>query len=145
MIYTIDQRTDFYRLKVHLRWLRTQLKIDNSLPLSIIQFQVAFLDAEANCVEWQWFAKVLLSPCSYVHHGSTMVSQTIPPEGSMVMRIQQRFPLLAFTHEISTDSLNLFMTLWTVDSERPHFFWLTILSQSFAQSGEPRSIIAYKD
>ena len=57
-------------------------KINKCLPLCIIQFQVAFLDAAADCVEWQWFSKILPSPCGYVHHGSMTVSQTIAPEGS---------------------------------------------------------------
>ena len=35
-------------------------KIHKCLPLCIMQFQVAFLDAEADYVEWQWFSKVLL-------------------------------------------------------------------------------------
>lgn len=43
------------------------------------------------------FLKVLLSPRGYVHCGSITVSQTIPPEGSMVTPIQQGFPPLAFT------------------------------------------------
>ena len=97
-------------------------KINKCLPLCIIQFQVAFLDAAADCVEWQWFSKVLPSPCGYVHHGSMTVSQTIPPEGSMVTCIQQQFLPLAFTHQDSPDSLNLFTILWTVDGERPKFF-----------------------
>ena len=58
------------------------------------------------------FSKLLPSPCGYVHHDSMTVSQTISPECSMVTRIQQRFPPLAFTHQ---DFLNLFMILWTVD------------------------------
>ena len=72
-------------------------KINKCLPLRTIQFQVPFLDAAVDCFEWQLFSKVLPSPCGYVHHGSMMVSQTIPSEGSMVTRIQQRFPPLAFT------------------------------------------------
>ena len=117
-----DQRT---RLSVHLRWLQVQrtrrrfcAKLINAF-LCIIQFQVAFLDAAADCVEWQWFSKVLQSPCGYVHHGSMTVSQTILPEGSMVTRIQQQFLPLAFTHK---DSLNSFTILWAVDGERPKFF-----------------------
>ena len=108
-----DQRTRFHLSLVHLRWLRAQRtlqrfcsKINKCLPLCIIQFQVAFLDAVADCVEWQWFSKVLPSPCGYVHHGSMTISQTIPPEGSMVTLIQQQFPPLAFSIEISPDSLN---------------------------------------
>ena len=54
------------------------------------------------------FPKYLPSPCGYVHCGSWTVSQTIPPQGSMVTRIQQQFPPLAFTHR---DSLNLFHNL----------------------------------
>ena len=45
-------------------------KINKCLPLCIIQCQVAFLDAATDCVEWQWFSKVLLSPCGSVYHGS---------------------------------------------------------------------------
>ena len=67
------------------------------LPLCKIQFQVAFLDAAADCVEWKWFSEVLPRRCGYVHHGSMTVSQTIPPKGSMVMCIQQR--ALASTHQ----------------------------------------------
>ena len=70
-------------------------KINKCLPLCIIQFQVAFLDAAADCVEWQWFSKVLPSPCGYVHHGSMTVSQTIP-EGSMV------------THSAAVSALGLY-------------------------------------
>ena len=43
-------------------------KINKCLPICIIQFQVAFLDATADCIEWQWFCKVLPSPCGYVYH-----------------------------------------------------------------------------
>ena len=96
-----DQRTRFHCLSVHLRWLSGPensaaflCKIYKCLPLCIIQFEVAFLDAAADCVEWQWFSKVLPSPCGYVHHGSMTVSQTIPPEGSMVTHIQQSFSAL---------------------------------------------------
>ena len=59
----------------------------------------------ADCVKWQWFSEVLLSPCGYVHHGSMTVSQTIVPEGSMITHIQQWFPPLAFTQRD-------FLTLW---------------------------------
>ena len=122
-------------------------KVNKCLPLCKIQFQVAFLDAVADYVEWQWFSKVLPSPCDYAHHGRITFSQTIPPEG---------FLPLAFTHKISPHSLNLFTILWTVDGERPTLFailrwetlslnWLTILSRSLAQSGEPRLILACKD
>ena len=58
--------------------------------------------------------------------------------------------------EISPDLLNLFMIIWTVDGERPILFailswetlslnWLTILSQSLAQCGEPWPFLACKD
>ena len=73
-------------------------KIHECLPLCIIQFQVAFLDAPADCVERWWFSKVHPSPWGYIHHGSITVSQAIPPEGLMVTRIQQWFLPLAFTH-----------------------------------------------
>ena len=74
-------------------------KINKCLLPFMIQLQVSFIDAAEDCVEWQWFSKVLPNSCGDVHHGSIAVSQTIPPEGSMVMRIQQRFPPLAFTHQ----------------------------------------------
>ena len=73
-------------------------KMNKCLPLCIIQFQVAFLDTAADCVEWQQFSKLLPSQWGNVHHGSMMVSQTIPPEGLMVTHIQQRLTPLAFTH-----------------------------------------------
>ena len=79
------------------------LWINECLPLCIIQFQVAFIDAAADCVEW--------------HHGSMTVSQTIPTEGSMVTCIQQQFPRLAFTHWNFPWSLNPFSRhyeLWMV-------------------------------
>ena len=66
-------------------------KINKCLPLCIIQFQVAFLDALADCIEWQWFSKVLLSPCGYVHHGSRTVSQTIPPVDSIFFELTDHF------------------------------------------------------
>ena len=72
-------------------------KINKCLPLCIIQF--LFLHAAADCVEWQWFSKVLPSPCGYVPSFLALrFSLTIPPEGSMVTRIQQQFQLLAFMH-----------------------------------------------
>ena len=52
-------------------------KMYKCLPLCIIQFQIEFLDASADCVEWQWFSKVVLSPCGYVHNGGMTVYQTI--------------------------------------------------------------------
>ena len=131
-------------------------KINKCLPLCIIQFKVAFLDAAADCVEWQWFSKVLPSPMSIMV--AWRLSQTIITWGSQWS--------CAFTSsccpwplrtEITPDSLNLFTILWTVDGERLHlrrkFYailrwetlslnWLTILSQSLAQSGEPRPILA---
>ena len=143
-----DQRTRFHCLSVHLRGLSAQRtrgaflrQMIKCLPLCIIQFQVAFLDAQADCVEWQWFSKVLLSPRGCVHHGSMTVSQTIPPEGSMVTCIQQRFPPLAFHlyfpwlpgsfHDIM--DLNSLQSLcwetWSLN-------WLTILSQ------KPQPILA---
>ena len=75
-----------------------QSRINKCLPLCIIPFQVAFLEAAADCVEGQLFSKVLPSPCGYVHHGSMTVSQAIPPEGLMVTCIQQRFLPMAFMH-----------------------------------------------
>ena len=91
--------------------------------LCIIQFQVAFLDAEADCVEWQWFSKVLLSPCGYVHHCSMTVfpnNTAWGPRWSHAFNSNFRpWPLRT---EISPDSLNLFTILWTVDGERPKFF-----------------------
>ena len=68
-------------LLVHLREFRarrTQLCFcaKRMNALCIIQCQVAFPDAAVDCVEWQWFSKVLPSPCGYVHHGSITVSQT---------------------------------------------------------------------
>ena len=80
----------------------------------------AFLDAAADCAEWQ----STLEPMSGdVLYGGLMVSQTIPSEG-LVMRIQQWFPWPLDT-KISPDSLNIFMILWTVDGERPKLFELT--------------------
>ena len=74
-------------------------KINKCLPLCLIQFQVTFLDAVADCVKWQWYSKVILNPCGYDHRGSITVSQTIPPEDWMVTHIQQQFPALAFIHQ----------------------------------------------
>ena len=131
-------------------------KIYKCLPLCIIQFQVAFLDAVADCVEWQWFSKVLLSPLAM----SIMVAWRFLKQYRLRARWSHAFsssyrpwPLLT---EISPDSLNLFMVLCTVDGEIPKLFailrwetlslnWLTVLSQSLAQSGEPRPILACKD
>ena len=63
-------------------------KINKCLPLWIKQLnEVAFLDAEVDCLEWQWFSKVRLSPCGYAHHGSMTVSQTITPEGSCFLEL----------------------------------------------------------
>ena len=78
---------------------KLQHKINKCLPFCIKQFQVAFLDAAANSVEWEWFSKVLPRLSGYVHHGSMTVSQTILPEGSKVTGIEQRFLALAFMHQ----------------------------------------------
>ena len=137
---------DLSKQRTHLHWLqplRTRevflCKINKCLSLCIIQFQVAFLDILAECVEWQWFSKVLLSPCDYVHHGSITVSQTIPSEGSMVMCIQP----LAFTHRecpwLAKSFHNIMNCGWWNTFE--HFNWLT---QSLAESDEPRPIHACK-
>ena len=44
-------------------------KIDKCLPLCKIQFQVAFLDAAADCVECQGFFKVLLMSIMVAYDG----------------------------------------------------------------------------
>ena len=67
-------------------------KIYKCLPLCTIQFQVAFLGAAD--IDFPKYSRAHVA----IHHGSMMVSQTIPPEGSMVTCIQQRFPPLGFTH-----------------------------------------------
>ena len=124
-------------------------KIKKCLPLYIIQFQVAFLDAAADCVEWQWFSKVLPSPCGYVHHGSMDGFSNNTAWGldghahsaavTALGLLAPRFPLTPWIFS---------QYIWTVDGERPKFFailrwetlslnWLTIFSQSLAQSGEP--------
>ena len=76
-----------------------------------------FLTAAADCVEWQWFSKVLPSPCGYVHHGSMAVSQTIPLDGHA-----HSAAVSTLGTEISHDSLNLFTILWMVDDEIPQLF-----------------------
>ncbi len=49
-----------------------------------------------------------------------MVSYALPCEGSKIMHIQLRFPVLPYTQtEISLDSLNLFSRF---AGERPTFF-----------------------
>lgn len=51
-------------------------KTNTSLHFCVIQ--------TLNSVKWQWFSKVLLSPCGFIHYSSMMVSNTIPPEDSMI-------------------------------------------------------------
>ncbi len=47
-------------------WPRETGRIDVYLSLRVTEFQVAFLDAAADCGKWQWFSEVLLSPCGYI-------------------------------------------------------------------------------
>ena len=77
-----DQRTRFHCLSVHLRWLhaqRTRQRFCAKFLNAKYNFKLHFLMQRRT--EWQWFSKVLLSPCGYIHHGSMMVSQTITPDG----------------------------------------------------------------
>ena len=126
-------------------------KINKCLLLCKIQFQVAFFDAVADCVKWQWFSKVLPSPCGYVHHDSMAVSQTIQLEGLMVMGIQQRFQHRDFPwppeyfHNIMNCGWWKFFIFAILHRETLSLNWLTILSRSLAQSGEPRPILACKE
>ena len=96
-------------------------------------------------VLWQWFFSV-----SWVFP-STPKPMWLYPRWQLAFSSNFR-PWLLHT-KISLDSLNHFTVLWTVDGERSKFFailcwetlyftWLTILSQSLAQSGEPRPILA---
>ena len=91
-------------------------KINKCLPLCVIQFQVAFLDAAADCFECQWFPKVLPSLCGYVHPGTITVSQTIPLDSldghthSAAVGWSLPWPLRTDI-DISPDSLNLFTIL----------------------------------
>ena len=85
------------------------------IQFRLIQLQVAFLDAAADCVKWQWFYEVLLRPCGYVHHGSMPVFlKQYQPEGSMVTHIQQWFPPLAFTHRDFPWLSSWYYELWMV-------------------------------
>ena len=70
-----DQRTRFHCLSVHLRWLPDP---ENSMHFSTkwinaFLFQVAVLDAAADCADCWWFPKVHLSPGGDVHHRSMTV------------------------------------------------------------------------
>ena len=56
-------------------------KINRCLPLCIIKCQVAFLDAAADCVEWQWYSRAHVAISIMV---AWRCLKTIPPEGSMV-------------------------------------------------------------
>ena len=72
-------------------------KNNKCLPLYIIQFfKLHFLMQRRTMLSDNDVPK-----CSraHVHHGRMMVSRTIPPESSMVTRIQQRFLHLACTHQ----------------------------------------------
>ena len=100
---------------------KNKLKCGLVWPENIVLWSipdVAFLDAVTDCIEWQWFSKVLPSPCDYVHHCSMTVFRTIPPESSMVTHIGHIQPRPLRT-KISPDYLNIFTIKWTVDGERP--------------------------
>lgn len=71
--------------------------IDVWLSPWVIEFQVAFPDAAADCVKWKGFYEVLPSPCGYIYHKSMMVSRAMPAKGSKASHIQQRFPALPCT------------------------------------------------
>ena len=135
-------------------------KWNKCLPLCIIQFQVVFLDAAADCVKSEWFYKVLPSPCGHV---SIMVAWRFLKQYRLRAQwftcIQQQFPPLVLKYRDYSwlpESFHDFMNCWWCrrdgDGERPKFFanlqretlslnWLTILSRSLAQSGESRHVL----
>ena len=126
-----------WQFLVHLRWLCAK---STRVSASFFMRQTALSD--------NYFLNfLLLSPCGYVHHDSITVSETIPREGSMVTCIYTPiFPLTPWIfsqyYELWMGKvLNYFAILrW----ETLSLNWLTTLSQSLAQSGEPRPILACK-
>lgn len=79
-----------------------------------IEFQVAVLDAEADCVSHR-FNKVLLSLCGCIHHSSVTVSHAVSPEDSKVTHIQ---PFCKWTshrkHPKQLDNYYIFVHYLTV-------------------------------
>ena len=91
------------------------LKLDFWQEKLCLQFQVTFLDAAVH------YFQVLLSPCDYIDQAGRMDFCAVLPEGSIRFSHVSNFgfwPWRSHT-EISTDSLNLFTILCTVDVERP--------------------------
>jgi len=100
----------FHFLLDHLRSqaqrTRRHLHIRTDVKLSpwVLEMRVAFLDAASDCVQWKWFAKLLLSTCGCISQSSMMVpTQT----------------------EISLDSLNLVTMFWMEDDERHKCFTIS--------------------
>ena len=100
----------------------------------------------------------LRSPSGYINHGVLKVSHAMLPEGLKVLRINcvSNFPVLAFMHWDSSDSLNLVMAFYNVDVKIPKFcamlHWQIIPFQlmknslmQFGLSSEPRLILALND
>ena len=105
-LYVITNAVGTNAPPYHHRGWFLQFSVDD---LWHVESNVTFLDAVADCVEWQWFSKVLPKPSGYVYHKSMTVSQTIPPQGSMVTHIQQWFPHLAFMYRDLPESFHNIM------------------------------------
>ncbi len=51
-----------------------------------------------DCVHWQCFLEVFLSPCCYFHYSSIPVCDAVPSKGPKITGIQYGFPALTLTH-----------------------------------------------
>ena len=74
--------------------------VDICLSLCMVESELAFVDAATNCVYWQWFSKVFLSPCSILYTMMWVfnaVFNAVLPEGSKVTDIQCWFSALFLT------------------------------------------------
>ena len=86
-------------------------QINKCLSFCKIQFQVAFLDAAADCVAWQWFSKVLPSPCGYIQHVgfSNNTAWGLDGHGDSAA-----VSALAFTHQDFPWIFSRYYELWRV-------------------------------
>ena len=147
-------RTFFFHLPFETQWFSIAVKSSND-QLDHLLFQNIF-----------WAGQTILNSLGYRFSNgqkawavfSNMFRAKLMFNWMIMNKLSDKdFPKYSWAHvAMSPDSLNLFTILWTVDGERPKFFatlrwetmslnWLTILSRSLEQTGEPRLILSCKD
>ena len=128
--------------------------VDVWLCLCMVEFELSLVDVVMNCVNWQWFSEVFLSPRANILYTMMWVFNAAPPEGSKVTAIQCWFWALLLTcRDFSrfSESFDDIMDCrwWNPSIPAVGQSWetlflncWTICSRSCWQSGEPGSIFA---